>query len=268
METMKRTTTNVSASNKAKMPYMFDDPIDDDPLLRITSQPDGSKNIDYYLINEIEDIEDYIDFLRALGECHPNDTVDVHINCFGGAMYAGYHLFDALVDCPATINMHVDGFCASAASTILMAGDNFDFAPHACVMVHSMSAMFYGKWHEMTARLEFDKTWFEKSAREIYKGFMTEEEIEDMIKGKDFWFTSEEACERIKAARKEDHDKQLLVAAIAEKHQAAINEEIKAIMEGKGSTVAKKSTNKKSNQKKVEKKTPAKKDVKTTDENK
>ena len=160
------TTRFKTPSNRAKAPFMYDDPYDDDPLLKITSQPDGSKNIDYYLINEIEDIEDYIDFLRALSECHPTDTVDIHINCFGGAMYAGYHIFDALIDCPATINMHIDGFCCSAASTIMMAGDNFDFAPHSCVMVHSMSAMFYGKWHEITARLKFDQKWFEETARE------------------------------------------------------------------------------------------------------
>jgi len=260
---------NYKSSKNKVPPYMLDDFPEENALLKVTNQPDGSKNVEYFLINEIEDIEDYIDFLRALGDCHSNDTVDLHINCFGGAMYAGYHLFDALCDCPATINMHIDGFCCSAASTIMMAGDNFDFAPHACVMVHSMSAMFYGKWHEMTARLDFDKTWFEKSAREIYKGFMTDEEIEDMIKGKDFWFTSEEACERIKAARKEEHDKQMLVAALAEKHQAEINEEIKAIMEGKNSTIAKKSTsNKKSNSKKVEKKSPTKKSDKTVEENK
>ncbi|MBR6611250.1 MAG: ATP-dependent Clp protease proteolytic subunit [Campylobacter sp.] len=262
-------TPRFDASCKAKAPFMYDDPYDDDPLLKITSQPDGSKNIDYYLINEIEDIEDYIDFLRALNECHPSDTVDIHINCFGGAMYAGYHIFDALCDCPATINMHIDGFCCSAASTIMMAGDNFDFAPHSCVMVHSMSTMFYGKWHECTARLEFDKSWFEETAREIYAGFMTDQEIQAMIDGKDFWFTAREAHERIQNARREDHEKQALVAALAEKHQAEINEEIKAIMEGK-STAAKKSTKKAAKKpvKKVEKKTPSKKAEKTADENK
>ena len=46
-------TPRFDASCKAKAPFMYDDPYDDDPLLKITSQPDGSKNIDYYLINEI-----------------------------------------------------------------------------------------------------------------------------------------------------------------------------------------------------------------------
>lgn len=267
---MMETTRFKTPSNKVKAPLIYDDPYEDDPLLKITSQPDGSKNIDYYLINEIEDIEDYIDFLRALSECHPTDTVDIHINCFGGAMYAGYHIFDALCDCPATINMHIDGFCCSAASTIMMAGDNFDFAPHSCVMVHSMSAMFHGKWHEITARLKFDQKWFEETAREIYAGFMTDEEIDAMIEGKDFWFTAKEAHERILKAREEDHKKQALVAALAEKHQAEINEEIKAIMEG-DSTVAKKPAKKsaaKKPAKKAEKKSSPKKEEKTADENK
>lgn len=257
-------TERIKSSAKAKLPYMYDELPEDNSLLKVTNQPDGSKNIEFYLINEIEDIEDYIDFLRALGECHPSDTVDIHINCFGGAMYAGYHIFDALCECPATVNMHIDGFCCSAASTIMMAGDNFDFAPHSCVMVHSMTAMFCGKWHEVTARLEFDKNWFEETAKEIYKGFMTNEEIDDMIKGKDFWFTAKEAHARIQLARKEDHDKQLLVAAIAEKHQAAINAEIKAIMEGKKTTAKKTSSN---NKKKSVKKSTSKKEEKA-EENK
>lgn len=255
------------SSNRAKMPYPLDDfAAEENSLLKVTNQPDGSKNIEYYLINEIEDIEDYIDFLRALGDCHPADTVDMHINCFGGAMYAGYHLFDALLDCPATINMHVDGFCCSAASIILMAGDNFDFAPHSCVMVHAMTSLVGGKWHEIKAQLKFDEKWFAETAREVYEGFMTEEEIDQMIDGKDFWFTAKEAHERIQNARKEDHDKQMLVAAIAEKHQAAINAEIKAIMEGKKSTTAKKPASNKKSTKKTEKKAPKK--AETVDENK
>ena len=174
---------NYQSSNRAKMPYPLDDfATEENSLLKVTNQPDGSKNIEYYLINEIEDIEDYIDFLRALGDCHPADTVDMHINCFGGAMYAGYHIFDALLDCPATINMHVDGFCCSAASTILMAGDNFDFAPHSCVMVHAMTSLVGGKWHEIKAQLKFDEKWFAETAREVYEGFMTEEEIEGLYR--------------------------------------------------------------------------------------
>ena len=60
------------------------------------------------------------------------------------------------------------------------------------------------------------------------------------------------------------------VAALAEKHQAEINEEIKAIMEG-NSTVAKKPAKKsaaKKPAKKAEKKSSPKKEEKTTEENK
>ena len=91
---------------------------------------------------------------------------------------------------------------------------------------------------------------------------MTDEEIDAMIEGKDFWFTAKEAHERILKAREEDHKKQALGAALAEKHQAEINEEIKAIMEG-DSTVAKKPAKKsaaKKPAKKADKKAAPKKD--------
>ena len=238
--------TNYRCSKTARIPQFLPD-LDDErnSLLKVTNQADGSKNVDFYLINTIEDIEDYIDFLRALEDCHPIDSVDVHINCFGGALYAGYQLYDALCKCPAEINMHIEGFAASAASMIMMAGDNFDFSPHASIMVHAMSSCMYGKWQEIMSQIEFDKKWFEESAKEIYEGFLSEDEIKRMLKGEDFWFTAKEAADRIKDARKDELAKQMLVAEIAEKHQAAINAEIKEIMEGKKKTPVKKAQVKK-----------------------
>ena len=45
METMMETTKFKTPSNKVKAPLIYDDPYEDDPLLKITSQPDGSKSL-------------------------------------------------------------------------------------------------------------------------------------------------------------------------------------------------------------------------------
>ena len=50
-------------------------------LLKVTESPEG-KIIDFYLTNEICDIEDYIDFLREVGTAKTQDVIKIHIKFF------------------------------------------------------------------------------------------------------------------------------------------------------------------------------------------
>lgn len=198
-------------------------------LLKVTESPEG-KIIDFYLTNEICDIEDYIDFLREAGTAKTQDVIKVHINCYGGDMSVGYNIYDALKESQAEVEIYIEGNCMSAASVIMLAGNCWYVYPHSCVMIHCWSGWNYGKWNELQSAHDFDKRIREKQFRAIYKNFLTEDEIDKLIDGTDYWFDYEETMNRLQNYQAEAVAKQKAVEAVAAKYQDIMNKEIQDII--------------------------------------
>ena len=55
------------------------------------------------------------------------------------------------------------------------------------------------QWHEIHSQVTFDKGWSEKMLREIYKDFLTEQEITRVLDGADLWMDGDEIISRLKA---------------------------------------------------------------------
>lgn len=71
--------------------------------------------------------------LAALGDL---TTINVRINSPGGDVFEAWAMHNALARHPAQIITHVDGLCASAATFILLAGDEVRMADNAMMMIH------------------------------------------------------------------------------------------------------------------------------------
>lgn len=72
--------------------------------------------------------------LAALGDIY---TLDVYINSPGGDVFAGITIYNILKRHNATVNVHVDGLAASAASIVAMAGDKIIMPKAATMMIHN-----------------------------------------------------------------------------------------------------------------------------------
>lgn len=88
------------------------------------------------------------DDLRKLGSVK---TIDVRINSEGGDVFAGKAMFSLLKEHKAKIIVHVDGLAASAASFIMLAGDEIEIADGAFVMIHDAYGGCRGRAEEMRA---------------------------------------------------------------------------------------------------------------------
>ncbi len=64
-------------------------------------------------------------------------------------------------------------------------------------MFHNYSAGVFGKGGEMYDQVQFERAWSERFLTEVYKDFLTTEEIQAMLHNKDIWMTSEQVLERI-----------------------------------------------------------------------
>lgn len=63
--------------------------------------------------------------------------LNVWINSYGGSVFAGAGLYNALKAHKGTVNVIVDGIAASAASVVAMAGDTISISPVGMLMIHN-----------------------------------------------------------------------------------------------------------------------------------
>lgn len=131
----------------------------------------------------------------ALGDA---PEIIVRINSGGGDVFAATAIFTKLKSSAAKITVIIDGWAASAATIIAMAGDNVQIARNGVFMIHDPSMMAFGcfradEFEKMAGELKAVKQSIvnayrmktKKDASEI-AGLMTEET----------WMTGDEAVEK------------------------------------------------------------------------
>lgn len=135
-----------------------------------------------------KDINSAID--KANGE-----TLDVFINSGGGDIFAGSEIYSSLRTYTGQVNIHVVGLAASAASVIMCAGKS-DISPTAMVMVHNVSSMAQGDYHDMDKSSEIlQKANQTIAAAYVAKTGMSESDALAMM-DKETWLSAKDAVEK------------------------------------------------------------------------
>ena len=63
--------------------------------------------------------------------------------------------------------------------------------------------MAVGKRSEMFAQVTFEKKLVDKMMKKVYSDFLSEDEITDILEGKDLWLDGDEVITRLKSMKKE-----------------------------------------------------------------
>ncbi|HDX9528910.1 TPA: Clp protease ClpP [Bacillus thuringiensis] len=121
------------------------------------------------------------------------EKIHVHINSGGGSAFDGVAICNQLKQHDAEIIVHIDGWAASAASVIAMAGDKIIMPGNTMMMIHQASTFEYGNadLFEKTAR---DLRKIDSALAASYKKRFvgTDEELKQLLKD-ETWLTAEEA---------------------------------------------------------------------------
>lgn len=88
------------------------------------------------------------DFVHDLAEFDA-DQINLHINSPGGSVFDGIAIYQALVQHRAKVVVHVDGWAASIASVIAMAGDTIKIGEAAQIMIHQPWSWVMGTASDM-----------------------------------------------------------------------------------------------------------------------
>jgi len=90
----------------------------------------------------------------------------------------------------------LSGSVASAATMLSLSCDKLEVADHTSFMIHSSSGGISGKTHETKAYMEFSDKNTRGIFKDVYKGFLTDKEINQVLDGKDMWMGKEEVLNR------------------------------------------------------------------------
>jgi len=149
-----------------------------------------------YLTDEITDPGTYNELIHKLREATPEDLFVLVINTPGGDLDTATSLISAIKNSYANVTAHLTGTVASAGTLIAMACDHLVVDDHTKFMIHTYSTGIQGKGNEVKAQQDFMNVAIKELLEEVYAGFLTEEELKELIDGKDFWFNKTQVLER------------------------------------------------------------------------
>lgn len=119
--------------------------------------------------------------------------ITVRINSPGGSVFDGLAIYNALRDHPARVTTRIDGYAASIASVIALAGDTVRMADNALMMIHSPWSAVMGSAEDMrTEAAILDKVEDNMVAIYTERSSMDADEVRAALRA-ETWYTAEEA---------------------------------------------------------------------------
>lgn len=130
--------------------------------------------------------------IAALDEIE-TDTVNVHINTYGGDVFEGISIFNVLRASEKKIVTIVDGIAASAGSLIFLAGDQKKMPDNTQLMIHNPWTYASGNANDLEKVVDMLRTTESAMTKTYMESFVgTEEEIKELLDSEKF-MTAEEA---------------------------------------------------------------------------
>lgn len=177
---------------------------------RLEKKKDDAKGTVVYLYGDIvdeipknwwsgEEVEgDFITpkGVRDLMEDIETENVELHLNSYGGSVFASVSIYNYLRTLNKTITVVIDGVAASGASLISMAGKKLIMPRNTTMMIHRASSFAWGNCNELRKVAEtlekLDNVTVFETYRSRFNG--TDEELKTLI-DTETWLSASECME-------------------------------------------------------------------------
>lgn len=136
--------------------------------------------------------------LEALAQAQAGDEVSAVINSDGGSLASGIEIANAIFDCKAEVEGILRSSCHSCGSIIFLACHKHDVGLSSEMLLHSGSGGNYGTPQQQIQRAESYKRQVKSLFDSVYKGFLSDEELDKMLnEDKEYIFCGEEIVARL-----------------------------------------------------------------------
>jgi ATP-dependent Clp endopeptidase proteolytic subunit ClpP len=115
----------------------------------------------------------------------------LHINSYGGSVFAGFAAIDMIVSCKVPVYTIIEGCAASAATMMSIVGAKRYIRPNSYMLVHQLSSGCWGKMNEIEDEYENLKELM-KNIKRIYEKHakIPKKDLSDVLKH-DLWWNPE-----------------------------------------------------------------------------
>lgn len=151
----------------------------------------------YYLSDCVQDSHEYHELLQLLDNAGENDLVRLVINNYGGDAGTCVQLVDHIRNCKATVVGILSGSAFSAAGVVFLACDEQVVADHSMLMIHNAVGGASGSFSEMAKKIAAVNKQTELLYQDVFRHFLTEDELLAVARGEEFWFVYTEILERL-----------------------------------------------------------------------
>ena len=140
-------------------------------------------DLDYRLRTITTTFEDYTPIIK------------LHINSFGGSLFAGMAVVDAIRNLKSDVHTYIDGAAASAATIISIVGKKRFIGRNSMMLIHQLSSGAYGTFSELEDEMENNKRLMQ-SLKGIYKQYtkVPMKKLDEILKH-DIWFDANTCLE-------------------------------------------------------------------------
>lgn len=162
----------------------------------VTAERSSAMHFNVYLYGPIEDASQFIGAQEVFRAAGPDDVVEVHLSTPGGSMDATDTFLQAMHECEGRVIIRASGGVHSCGSIILLHASEFTLSPNFNMLVHNGSTGMGGDLNKFAAAAKHSVEYMNRVLRDVYEGFLTKEELQAMIDGKDFWVDGKEFMRR------------------------------------------------------------------------
>jgi ATP-dependent protease ClpP protease subunit len=149
-----------------------------------------------YLTSDIESPDHYNELCYTLKQLTPDDQMYIHLNTPGGSLDSACFIMAAIKKSAGTVKALCTGTVASAGTLIALTCDDLEVDEFTSFMIHNYSTDTNGKGNELKEYMRFSEKQMTALYTNVYSGFLSNSEIQDVIEDKDKWFSSTEVTAR------------------------------------------------------------------------
>lgn len=190
-----------------------------DGVLGFSYKTRSNRSYRVHINTDIYGPSHYTKVFDALLDADEGDIVTFMISSGGGRLDGLSTLLEGIRMTDAYVIGVIVGEASSAASILALNCHEVIVTDSATMLVHNMRTGFGGKIADLEAFTNFSRKTSNKLIQETYKYFLSPEELQDVIHGKELWLDSEQIQERLLARAK-----------ALEAEEAVFEEEVKKVL--------------------------------------
>ena len=151
----------------------------------------------FYIVEDIKEVDYYLSMINTIRTAEQHDTIFIYLNTPGGNLHTAIQIIAAIRQSSATVVTCLEGVVCSAGTMIFLAGHKHVVNQNCTFMIHNYSQWVGGKGNDITIQVKYTESYFRKLSEDIYGEFLTKDEIESVLEGKDLWMESGDVAKRV-----------------------------------------------------------------------